>query len=192
MHEEVETAFIDESNMGVQRCKKTKNHQNMEKRLSQNHTESLALEASEYIMPTSVFEVDVEVNHVEEQNCISQDENGLENTHEQQQSSLKKRQKQNCAADVDQAKANLVSAPSEVSIISAAAVEELHHLRSYYSKQLRRINYISHEHLQSSQTGMLTCMKEPFKSLHFPSRTTLAKGARNLWTRVSMRRKLIQ
>ncbi|XP_042596782.1 ATP-dependent DNA helicase Q1-like isoform X1 [Cyprinus carpio] len=197
--EEVETALIDVSNMVVQRHNKTKihkNHQNMEKRLAQNHIESLASEASAYVKPTSVFEVDVEVNLVEEQNCASEEEKGLKNSPEQQSSSPKRGQKQpltqNCAANADQAKADLVSAPSELSIISAAAVEELHHLRSYYSKQLRRINYISHEHLQSSQPGVLTCMREPFKSLRFPLRTTIARGARNLWTRVSMRRKLIQ
>ncbi|KAL0195975.1 hypothetical protein M9458_009547, partial [Cirrhinus mrigala] len=126
-----------------------------------------------------MFEVDVEVNLVQEQNCESEEEKGPKNSPEQQSSSPKRRRKQpspqNCAANADQAKADLVSAPSELSIISAAAVEELHHLRSYYSKQLRRINYISHEHLQSSQPGMLTCMREPFKSLRFPSRTTIAR-----------------
>lgn len=184
--------MIDVSNMAIQRHNKIKyhkNHQNIEKRLAQNHIESLASEASEYVKPTSVFEVDVEVNLVE-QNCEIEEEKGLKNSPEQQSSSPKRRQKQpltqNCAAS------DLVSAPSELSIISAAAVEELHHLRSYYSKQLRQINYISHEHLQSSQPGMLTCMREPFKSLCFPSRTTITRGARNLWTRVSMRRKLIQ
>lgn len=191
--------MIDVSNVAIQINNKTKinkNHQNTEKRLAQNHIESLASEASEYIKPTSVFEVHVEVNLVEEQNCESEKEKALKNSPEQQSSSPKRRQKhrltQNCAANADQAKPDLVSAPSELSIISAAAVEELHHLRSYYSKQLRRINYISHEHLQSSQPGVLTCMREPFKSLRFPLRTTIARGARNLWTRVSMRRKLIQ
>lgn len=184
--------------MAIERHNKTKilkNHQNIEKRLAQNHIESLALEASEYVKSTSIFEVDVEVNLVQEQNCASEEEKCLKNAPEQQSASPKRRRKpliQNCASNADQAKVDLVSAPSELSIISAAAVEELHHLRSYYSKQLRRINYISQEHLQSSQPGMLTCMREPFKSLRFPSRTTIAKGARNLWTRVSMRRKLIQ
>lgn len=185
--------------MAIQSHDKTKihkNHQNMEKRLAQNHIESLASEASEYVKPPSVFEVDVDVNIVEEHNCESEEEKGLKNSPEPQSSSPKRRQNQpltqNCAANADQAKAHLASAPSELSIVSAAAVEELHHLRSYYSKQLRRINYVSHEHLQSSQPGMLTCMREPFKSLRFPSRTTIARGARNVWTRVSMRRKLIQ
>ncbi len=186
--------------MAIQSHAKTKihkNHQNIEKRLAQNHIECLASEASEYVKPNSVFEVDVEVNLVEEHNCESEEEKGLKNSPEPLYSSPKKRRQkqpltQNCAANADQAKTDLVSAPSELSIVSAAAVEELHHLRSYYSKQLRRINYISHEHLQSSQPGMLTCMREPFKSLRFPSRTTIARGARNVWTRVSMRRKLIQ
>lgn len=188
--------MIDVSNVAVHnKTKIHKNHQNMEKRLAQNHIESLASEATKYVKPTSVFEVDVEVNLVEEHNCESEEEKGLKNSPEQQSSSPRRRRKpptQNCAANADQAKADLVSAHSELSIISAAAVEELHHLRSYYSKQLRRINYISHEHLQSSQPGMLTCIREPFKSLRLPSRTTIARGARNLWTRVSMRRKLIQ
>ncbi|XP_058841539.1 ATP-dependent DNA helicase Q1-like isoform X2 [Acipenser ruthenus] len=52
-----------------------------------------------------------------------------------------------------QHKANLASAPSEMSIISAAAVEELRHLRSYYSKQLQRINCISRENLRDSDYG---------------------------------------
>ncbi|XP_039524337.1 ATP-dependent DNA helicase Q1 isoform X1 [Pimephales promelas] len=189
-----EEAEIDVSNMAIEGQSKTKifkNHQNIEKRLAQNHIESLVSEASEYVKPASVFEVDVEVNLVQAQNCASEKEKGLKNDPVQ----LKKRQKPlptNSAANANQARANLVSTPSELSIISSAAVEELHHLHSYYNKQLRRIDYISQEHLESSQPGMLTCMSEPFKSLRFPSRTTISRGARNLWTRVSMRRKLIQ
>lgn len=160
----------------------------MEKRLAQSLEDNVALDASENVKRPPVFEVKVEVN-VAEQDCM---------TPKQNSTSPKTRQKQplsensNCTGEVDQPNSDLVSTPSEISIISAAAVEELHHLRSYYSKQLRRINYVSHEHLQSSQPGMLRCMSEPFKSLRFPSKTTIARGARNLWTRVSMRRKLIQ
>lgn len=188
--------MIDVSIEGHSITKIFKNHQNIEKRLAQNHIESLASEASDYVKPTSVFEVDVEVNLIQQQNCASEEEKVLKNDPVQQSLSPKRRRKplpaQNRAANAVQARADLVSTPSELSIISSAAVEELHHLRSYYNKQLRRINYISQEHLQSSQPGMLTCIREPFKSLRFPSRTTISRGARNLWTRVSMRRKLIQ
>lgn len=172
----------------------------MEKRLAQSLEDNVASEVSENVKQPSVFEVKVEVNVVK-QNCMTEDTSGglqNQNTPKQNSTSPKRRQKQllteksNCIDADDQPKSDLVSTPSEISIISAAAVEELHHLRSYYSKQLRRINYISHEHLQSSQPGMLTCMREPFKSFRFPSKTTIARGARNLWTRVSMRRKLIQ
>lgn len=180
--------MIDVSNMAIEGHNKTKifkNHQNIEKKLAQNHIESLPSEASEYVKPTSVFEVDVEVNIVQEQDCASEEEKGLKNDPAQQSLSQKRRRNPLPTQ-------NLVSTPSELSIVSSGSVEELHHLRSYYNKQLRRINYISQEHLQSSQPGMLTCMSEPFKSLRFPSRTTISRGARNLWTRVSMRRKLIQ
>lgn len=109
--------MIDVSNMAIQSHAKTKihkNHQNMEKRLAQNHIESLASEASEYVKPNSVFEVDVEVNLVEEHNCESEEEKGLKNSPEPLYSSPKKRRQkqpltQNCAANADQAKADLVA-----------------------------------------------------------------------------------
>ncbi|XP_051547289.1 ATP-dependent DNA helicase Q1-like isoform X2 [Myxocyprinus asiaticus] len=199
--EEVETALTEVATTAIERHKTKihKNHQNMEESLVPSQIDNLASEVSEYVKQTSVFDVDVVVNVIEQNRVTEEEETskGLQNTPKQQSTSMKSRQKpltqqSNCTANAEQPKPNLVSTPSEISIISAAAVEELHHLRSYYSKQLRRINYISHEHLQSSQPGMLTCMTEPFKSLRFPSRTTIARGARNLWTRVSMRRKLIQ
>lgn len=189
--QEAETAMIDIDNTANQipnKSKICKNHQNMEKRLNQTLEDNDASDASENGKEPSVFEVEVEVNVVE-LNFM---------TFKQNSTSPKRRPKRpppknsNCIGEFDLPKSDLVSTPSEISIISAAAVEELHHLRSYYSKQLRRINYISHEHLQSSQPGMLTCMREPFKSLRLPSKTTIARGARNLWTRVSMRRKLIE
>lgn len=88
----------------------------------------------------------------------------------------------------------LVTSPSQVSIISEEAVEELCDLRNYYSKQLRRINYISQEYLQQqrSEPGVLACIREPLKSLRLPRGATIARTARNLWTRVSSRRKLVQ
>lgn len=82
--------------------------------------------------------------------------------------------------------------PSRASLISDTAAEELCELRSYYSKQLRRINYISHECLaQPAASGVLACIREPLRSLRLPRRVTIAQTARSLWTRVSGRRKLL-
>lgn len=82
--------------------------------------------------------------------------------------------------------------PSQGSFISESAAEELCNLRNYYSKQLRRINYISHEYLgQPAETGVLACIREPLRSLRLPRSVTIAQTARSLWTRVSGRRKLI-
>lgn len=84
------------------------------------------------------------------------------------------------------------SSPSQASIISETAVEELCNLRNYYSKQLRRINYISHEYLgQQAEPGVLACIREPLRSLRLPRTVTIAQTARSLWTRVSGRRKLV-
>ncbi|KAF0029333.1 hypothetical protein F2P81_018438 [Scophthalmus maximus] len=88
--------------------------------------------------------------------------------------------------------ATVPSSPSRTSVISDTAAEELCELRNYYSKQLRRINYISHEHLgQPAEPGVLACIREPLRSLHLPRRVTIAQTARSLWTRVSSRRKLL-
>lgn len=84
------------------------------------------------------------------------------------------------------------SSPSQASVISDTAAEELCELRNYYSKQLRRINYISHEYLgQPAEPGVLACIREPLRSLRLPRRVTIAQTARSLWTRVSSRRKLV-
>ncbi|KAG8005832.1 ATP-dependent DNA helicase Q1 [Nibea albiflora] len=84
------------------------------------------------------------------------------------------------------------SSPSQASMISETAVEELCNLRNYYSKQLRRINYISHEYLgRPADSGVLSCIREPLRSLRLPRRATIAQTARSLWTRVSGRRKLL-
>lgn len=97
------------------------------------------------------------------------------------------------AADVPSPSPGVPSSPSQASIISDTAAEELCNLRNYYSKQLRRINYISHEYLgQPAEPGVLTCIREPLRSLRLPSRVTIAQTARSLWTRVSGRRKLVQ
>lgn len=93
----------------------------------------------------------------------------------------------------DSAANTVPSSPSHTSVISETAVEELCNLRNYYSKQLRRINYISHEYLgQPAEPGVLACIREPLRSLRLPRRATIAQTARSLWTRVSGRRKLVQ
>ncbi|KAM9704800.1 ATP-dependent DNA helicase Q1 isoform 1-T3 [Menidia menidia] len=85
------------------------------------------------------------------------------------------------------------SSPSQASVISETAAEELCDLRNYYSKQLKRINYISLEHLgQPAEPGVLSCIREPLRSLRLPRRVTIARTARSLWTRVSGRRRLVQ
>lgn len=84
------------------------------------------------------------------------------------------------------------SSSSQASIISETAVEELCNLRNYYSKQLRRINYVSHEYLgQPTEAGVLACIREPLRTLRLPRRETIAQTARSLWTRVSGRSKLL-
>ncbi|XP_069544289.1 ATP-dependent DNA helicase Q1 isoform X1 [Brachyistius frenatus] len=88
--------------------------------------------------------------------------------------------------------ATVPGSPSQASIISDTAAEELCDLRNYYSKQLRRINHISHEYLgQPAEPGVLACIREPLRSLRLPRSGTIAQTARSLWTRVSGRRKLI-
>ncbi|XP_061662705.1 ATP-dependent DNA helicase Q1 isoform X2 [Syngnathoides biaculeatus] len=85
------------------------------------------------------------------------------------------------------------SSPSHSSFISETAAEELCDLRDYYRNQLRRINRISHERLgQPDESGILACIRGPLKSLRLPRRTSIARSARNLWTRVSGRRKLLR
>lgn len=85
------------------------------------------------------------------------------------------------------------SSPSQTSIISDTAAEELCDLRNYYGEQLRRINYISHEYLgQPTHPGVLACIREPLKSLRLPRGLIIAQTARTLWTRISGRRKLVR
>lgn len=86
---------------------------------------------------------------------------------------------------------------SQASVMSDAAVEELCRLRDHYSSQLRRINYISHEHLgQTAEPGLLACIREPLKSLRLPrgltSGPTFGQTAHGLWTRVSGWRRLMK
>ncbi|XP_058273598.1 ATP-dependent DNA helicase Q1 isoform X1 [Hemibagrus wyckioides] len=155
---------------------------NTEEKLSQNQEDSNSPQAPESIQP-SVIEVNVEVN-VQERKAVAG--NGVQAKRQLVPSKRRRR------FSAPSSKSVLASCPSETSIISAAALEELCDLRNYYSKQLRRINYTSHEQLQEPASGMLMCIREPLRSLRLPSGTTIAKSARNLWTRVSMRRKLIQ
>ncbi|MCJ8742985.1 hypothetical protein PDJAM_G00088520 [Pangasius djambal] len=161
---------------------------NPERRLSPNQEDSSSLQAPESSQPSGI-EVNVEVNVQEQKEVAGNGVQGCSKMTKRQLVPSKRRRQQfspPCSKPV------LASCPSETSIISAAALEELCDLRSYYSKQLRRINYTSHEQLQESGSGMLTCIREPLRSLRLPSSTTIAKSARNFWTRVSMRRKLIQ
>lgn len=161
------------------------NQPNHETRLSQNPEDSNSLQAPESIQP-SVIEVKV---NIQEPKPVTKNIQTVTKTTKPPLVPSKRRPRQISAQC---SKSALASFPSETSIISAAGLEELCDLRSYYSKQLRRINTTSHEQLQESAPGVLTCIREPLRSLRLPSSTTIAKSARNLWTRVSMRRKLIQ
>ncbi|XP_024142985.1 ATP-dependent DNA helicase Q1 isoform X1 [Oryzias melastigma] len=83
------------------------------------------------------------------------------------------------------------SCPSQASIISDTAAEELHHLRKFYSQQLRRIDQASLEQLGAPrELGVLSCIRGPLRSLRLPCSTSITQTARSLWTRVSGRRRL--
>lgn len=156
------------------------------------------------IMPQHAIEVDVEIN------IIDNSEVEKTRSHPVQPCSkckfttpqrARRKPHDNIAASgvpspspsVDSATNTVPSSPSHTSIISDTAVEELCNLRNYYSKQLRRINYISHEYLgQPTEPGVLACIREPLRSLRLPQRATITQMARSLWTRVSSRRKLVQ
>lgn len=84
------------------------------------------------------------------------------------------------------------SSPSQTSAISDAAAEELCDLRSYYSKQLQKINNVSLEQLERPvEAGVLSCIREPLRSLRLPRRAAIAQRACSLWSRVGSRRKLV-
>ncbi|KAI1888150.1 hypothetical protein AGOR_G00182070 [Albula goreensis] len=202
--------------------KKTKNQQNQARKQDSTQseienqakeqdvaqTESQAGEEAmlEPRLQLAAIEVDVEISSPEKDNGVSESVNPVPLTppeaspfksNGKRKSTPKKRRKQNPAESVSntppvQQGSALVSSPSEVSIISAAAVEELSDLRSYYSKQLQRINYISHECLHDSDSGILTCSRGPLKSLRLPWGSSFTRTVRSLWTRVSTRRKLIR
>lgn len=155
--------------------------------------------------PTAI-EVDVEINIIEKVNDIESPLPPLKLNSKPKSTTPQKKRRKPCTAacpapsegavtDSDHRRPALVNSPSQVSIISEAAVEELCDLRNYYSKQLRQINNISHEYLQNqgcSDPGVLACIREPLKSLCLPRGSTIARTARNLWNRVSSRRKLMQ
>ncbi|XP_035281264.1 ATP-dependent DNA helicase Q1 isoform X1 [Anguilla anguilla] len=189
--------------------KKSKNQQNQARKHDNMQSEAggEAEEEDPTCLQLATVEIDVEISSVEKDNRVSESVNQVPLTPDispfkangKRKSTPKKRPKQNlleaesnaCMPPVHGGSA-LVSAPSEVSIISAAAVEELSDLRSYYSKQLQRINYISHECLKDSDSGVLTCSRGPLKSLRLPSRSSISRTVRSLWMRVSTRRKLIR
>ncbi|XP_055760959.1 ATP-dependent DNA helicase Q1-like isoform X2 [Salvelinus fontinalis] len=152
--------------------------------------------------PTAI-EVDVEINIIEKVNDSESPLPPLKLNPKPKSTTPQKKRRKPCTTavpapsegavtDSDHRRPALVNSPSQVSIISEAAVEELCDLRNYYSKQLRRINYISHEYLKNqgcSDPGVLACIREPLKSLRLPRGSTITRTARNLWTRVSSRRK---
>ncbi|XP_070710341.1 uncharacterized protein [Pempheris klunzingeri] len=161
-------------------------------------------ETKRSVMPQHVVEVDVEINIVDNGDC-QKSSNPAEPGSKRKSTTPHGVRRKPCgsniaaAADVpssspggDKATNTVPSSPSQASIISESAAEELCNLRNYYSKQLRRINYISHEYLgQPVEPGMLACIREPLKSLRLPRRVTIAQTARSLWTRVSGRRTLV-
>lgn len=157
------------------------------------------------IMPQHAIEVDVEINMIDNSEVEKTPSHPVQPCSKRKfttpQRARRKPQNNTAAASgvpspspsVDSATNTVPSSPSHTSIISDTAVEELCNLRNYYSKQLRRINYISHEYLgQPTEPGVLACIREPLRSFRLPRRATIAQTARSLWTRVSSRRKLVQ
>lgn len=143
------------------------------------------------LMSQLVVNVDVEINRVH--NVDGSDGPKLNQT-KTSASSWKARRKpcRNIGAAGRSPVLTASNSPSQGSVISEAAAEELYDLRNYYSKQLKRINRISHEHLAPPpEAGVLSCIREPLRSLRLPQRGTIAQTARSLWTRVSGRRKLL-
>lgn len=152
------------------------------------------------IMPQHQIEVDVEINIVDNRDGQKTPSHPLKPCSKRKSTTPQRVRRKPCtnvtaAADVPSpspATDTVPSSPSHASIISETAAEELCDLRNYYSKQLNRINCISHEYLgQASEPGVLACIREPLRSLRLPRRVTIAQTARSLWTRVSGRRKLV-
>lgn len=83
--------------------------------------------------------------------------------------------------------------PTQASLVSQGAVEELCHLRRYYSSQLRRINYNSQEHLgQPAEPGVLACVWEPLRSLGLAHGPAFGRTVRSLWKGVGGGRRLMK
>ncbi|XP_062338527.1 ATP-dependent DNA helicase Q1 isoform X1 [Osmerus eperlanus] len=172
-----------------------KDQQNLAKK--QNHPDQDEDSGDGPVLPTAI-EVDVEINIIDNEHTPPPPIKPSS----KRKSTTPQRRRRPCrdpsppppaVSTPDHQGPALVASPSQVSIISEGAVEELCDLRNYYSKQLRRINYISQEYLQQHpEPGVLACIREPLKSLRLPRGAAIAKTARNLWTRVSSRRKLIQ
>ncbi|XP_031172759.1 ATP-dependent DNA helicase Q1 isoform X2 [Sander lucioperca] len=150
-------------------------------------------------MPQHEIEVDVEINIVNNRDSQKAPSHPVKPC-SKRKSTTPQRVRRKPRSDVPAAEVpspspggdTVPSSPSHNSIISETAAEELCDLRNYYSKQLRRINYISHEYLgQPAEPGVLACIREPLRSLRLPRRVTIAQTARSLWTRVSGRRKLV-
>ncbi|XP_029317639.1 LOW QUALITY PROTEIN: ATP-dependent DNA helicase Q1 [Cottoperca gobio] len=155
------------------------------------------------IMPQHKLEVDVEINIIDNGDDQKTPSHSVKPCSKRKSTTPQRLRRKPCAniaaADVpsqspvgDTATNTVPSSPSHVSFISGTAAEELCDLRNYYSKQLRKINDISHDYLgQPSEPGVLACIREPLRSLRLPCRGTIAETARNLWTRVRGRRKLV-
>ncbi|XP_041933834.1 ATP-dependent DNA helicase Q1 isoform X1 [Alosa sapidissima] len=182
-----------------------KNHQNQARKEENGCVEIPSCEEPNLKVweSAAVIEVDVEINVIETNDVDKEgsepkrvDPEPLKITAKRKSTTPKRRRRQapvggSVGASLPPKPPPLVNSPSRVSIISDTAAEELCDLQSYYNRQLRRINYVSHEHLQEAHPGVLTCIREPFRNLRLPFRSTITKSARDLWTRVSIRRKLI-
>ncbi|XP_070785238.1 ATP-dependent DNA helicase Q1 [Enoplosus armatus] len=152
------------------------------------------------VLPRRAIEVDVEINNSDSQKTPSHPVRSGSKRKSTTPQRARRKPHANTAAAAgvpcpppggDAATHAVPSSPSRASVISETAAEELCDLRNYYSKQLRRINCISHEYLgQAADPGVLACIREPLRSLRLPRRVTIAQTARSLWTRVSGRRKL--
>ncbi len=171
------------------------------KQLTDRHGEE-AEDKRRSIMPQHIIEVDVEINFIDN-NSRKTPSHPIKPCSKRKSTTPQRARRKPCAdvaaADVpspspggDTATNTVPSSPSQASIISETAAEELCDLRNYYSKQLRRINCVSHECLgQPAHPGVLACIREPLRSIRLPCRVTIAQTARTLWTRVSGRRKLV-
>ncbi|KAL4612694.1 ATP-dependent DNA helicase Q1-like [Arapaima gigas] len=177
--------------------KKTKNRHNQVRKRSNSQTESkVDTDPVSHPQPTAV-EVDVEIAVVKDsgEDVTPGSKEGPARKSKRIRKSTRPKKKQSQisgeAADCPPVQESVTaSTSSEVSIMSAAAMEELSNLRSYYNKQLQRINYISHEHLKDSDSGIVSCSRGPLKNVRLPCGSSFSKTIRNMWARVSTRRRL--